>query len=92
MKKKAFIMKYLLIILLAVSSTTSNLYSQKKAITYYLPDIQYNPDIPTPEEVLGYQVGEWHVSHDQLINYAKNIAEASERVTIDTETRTNFSF
>lgn len=82
MKKKAFIMKYLLIILIAVSSTTSNLYSQKKAITYYLPDIQYNPDIPTPEEVLGYQVGEWHVSHDQLINYAKNIAEASERVEI----------
>lgn len=66
-----------------------NLLSQKKDLTYYLPDISYNKDIPTPESVLGYQVGEWHVSHDQLIMYMRTIAEKSDRVTMTEYARTH---
>ena len=58
-------------------------------LDYYLPkDVKYNPDIPTPESVLGYQVGEWHVSHDKLIWYMNSVAEASDRVTIETYAHT----
>ncbi len=56
------------------------LYSQSKPITYYLPDIEYDQSIPTPESVLGYQVGDWHVSHDQLVGYMKALANSSDRV------------
>ena len=49
--------------------STTSISAQKKDLTYYLPDIEYNTDIPTPEEFLGYQVGEWHVTHDQLFYY-----------------------
>ena len=58
-------------------------------LTYYLPQgYTYNADIPTPKEVLGYEVGEWHVSHDQLVMYMKAVAEASDRVTIQETGRT----
>lgn len=58
-------------------------------LTYYLPQgYTYNKDIPTPKEVLGYEVGEWHVSHDQLVMYMKAVAEASDRVTIQETGRT----
>jgi hypothetical protein len=57
------------------------LYSQKE-LTYYLPDISYDDNIPTPDEVLGYQIGEWHLSHDQLLVYMRALADASPRVTI----------
>ena len=52
-------------------------------LSYYLPEgLSYNPDIPTPKEVLGYSPGEWHVSHDQLIYYMRTIADASERAML----------
>ena len=51
---------------------------------YYLPqDVTYDPKIPTPESVLGYVPGEWHVSHDQLAMYMRTLAAASDRMTIE---------
>lgn len=53
-------------------------------MSYYLPKgYTYNPAIPTPKQVLGYEVGEWHVTHDQLVMYMKAVAEASDRVIIE---------
>ncbi len=56
---------------------------QKKDLSYYLPDIEYDTSIPTPEDYLGYQIGEWHISHDQLVGYMKEVARLSPRVTIE---------
>lgn len=53
-------------------------------LDYYLPqDVSYNKDIPTPKEVIGHEVGEWHVSHDKLVKYMETVAEASDRITIE---------
>ncbi len=58
-------------------------------LSYYLPkEYTYNPAIPTPEQVLGYQVGDWHVTHDQLVMYMKAVAAASDRVIIQETGRT----
>lgn len=51
-------------------------------LSYYLPDIQYDSSIPTPAEILGHEVGQWHVSHDKLVYYMRALAEASDRITI----------
>lgn len=65
------------------------LKAQKADLDYYLPaGISYNTAIPTPESVLGYQVGEWHVRHDQQVNYMHAVAAASDRVTITEYGRT----
>src|SRR5690554_60131 len=53
-------------------------------LDYYLPEgYTYDPAVPTPASVLGYQVGEWHVSHDQAVMYMKTLAAASDRVQIE---------
>lgn len=53
-------------------------------LNYYLPqNVTYNSLISTPEEVLGYLPGEWHVSHDLLVSYMKIIAQESPRITIE---------
>ncbi|PKD42711.1 M14 family metallopeptidase [Rhodohalobacter barkolensis] len=58
-------------------------------LEYYLPDgVTYNPDIPTPKEVVGHEVGEWHITHDKLVQYMYALAEASDRVTIQEYART----
>ncbi|WP_222931407.1 M14 family zinc carboxypeptidase [Xanthovirga aplysinae] len=57
---------------------------QSREQDYYLPmDISYDPNVPTPEEVLGYQVGDWHVRPDQIYAYFKALAKNSDRVTLE---------
>ncbi len=51
-------------------------------LSYYLPDETYNPEIPAPAEILGHEVGEWHVTHDKLVQYMVALAEKSDRITI----------
>ena len=58
------------------------LFSQKQPLTYYLPDVRYDPSIPTPEQVFGFQVGEWHMSHDQLMAYYRTLDAVSDRITL----------
>ncbi|MCB0629470.1 MAG: M14 family zinc carboxypeptidase [Saprospiraceae bacterium] len=66
-----------------------SLAAQPKPLTYYLPDISYNPDIPTPEAFLGYQIGEWHISHDQQLMYMRHLAELSPRMQLRQHARTH---
>lgn len=56
----------------------------------YLPkNIDYDPNIPLPESVLGAATGEWHVRHDQLVTYMYAIAQSSDRVSIVETGRTH---
>lgn len=53
-------------------------------LSYYLPEgVSYDPSIPVPKSVIGHEVGEWHVTHDRLVQYMYAIAEASDRVNIE---------
>jgi hypothetical protein len=54
----------------------------KKDLTYYLPNISYDKNITTPESYFGFQIGEWHISHDQVVGYMKLLAKESTRIEI----------
>lgn len=60
----------------------------KQPLSYYLPQITYDPKIPTPEAFLGYQIGEWHISHDQQLAYMRKLAELSPRFKLTEFART----
>src|SRR5688500_7601456 len=52
--------------------------AQSQELSYYLPDsITYTPAIPKPKDVIYHEVGEWHVTHDRLMNYMKALAAAA---------------
>jgi hypothetical protein len=55
-------------------------------IKFYLPDsVSYNPAIPKPKDIIYHEVGEWHVTHDRLVNYMRAIAGTSPgRVKLET--------
>ena len=71
-----------LIILCALVVTS--VQAQKKVdLSYYLPqNTTYNQNIPTPESIIGHQVGEWHITHDKLVQYMYALAEASDEATV----------
>lgn len=52
--------------------------SPAQDLSYYLPDsVTYNPAIPKPAAVIYHEPGEWHVTHDRLVNYMQAIAAAA---------------
>ena len=52
-------------------------------LSYYLGDTSnYNQSIPTPESIIGHQVGELHVSHDKLSHYVQEVSKNSDRVKL----------
>lgn len=53
-------------------------------LEYYLPNSnQYNIEIPTPESIIGHQVGQWHITHDKLLHYMQILAEKSDRIQLE---------
>lgn len=63
--------------------------SQELDLNYYVPSNQnYNDKIPTPKEIIGHQVGEWHVTHDKLVEYMKVLANSSDRITLEDRGKT----
>lgn len=47
----------------------------------------YDPAVPTPRSVLGYEVGERFTPHHLLVRYVERVAAASPRVRVDTVAR-----
>jgi len=60
--------------------------SRAQDLSYYLPDsVTYNPAIPKPKDIIYHEVGEWHVTHDRLVNYMKALAAAAPgRIKLET--------
>ena len=56
--------------------------SQEK-LDYFLPaDVNYDKKIPTPEQFYKMQMGEWHLTHDQVLNYMREIDQLSDRAIL----------
>ncbi len=57
-------------------------HAQEK-MEYYLPgDVDYNKDIPTPEQFFKQELGEWHLTHAQVLDYMREIVRISDRAII----------
>jgi hypothetical protein len=74
-------MKKLLVFFLFISISIS---AQEVDLSYYLPNnVTYNKNVPTPKDIMGHEVGEWHVTHDKLVEYMRALAASSDRISIE---------
>lgn len=77
-------MKHILLLMALCLFVTSWAQDYAVSLDYYLPqDVAYNPNIPTPKSVIGHEVGQWHISHDKLVQYMFALAQASDRIQIE---------
>lgn len=76
-------MKKLLIPAMLVIVSVLSLRAQTDLSYYLPPQVQYDPAIPTPRSIIGHEVGEWHVTHDKLVNYMMALDKASDRITLE---------
>jgi hypothetical protein len=68
------------LLLLGMSST-----ALAEPISFYqLQDTSYDAAVPAPEDRLGFGVGERPVRPDQLVSYLTELAQISDRITVET--------
>ena len=60
--------------------------SSGQDLSWYIPaNTNYSKAVPEPASVIHHQVGEWHVTHDRLVNYMQAVATAApQRVKLQT--------
>ena len=72
---KNFIIAFLLLF-------TINSFAQND---YFFPtNTQFDPNIPTPEQFLGYEIGDFHTRHDRMVSYMEKLAEVSDKAHFQT--------
>lgn len=50
---------------------------------YFYPESgSFNPQIPTPEQFLGYPIGSHHTRHDKIVEYFRKLDALSDRMTM----------
>jgi len=66
------------IVCLALLCCFGSMMGQEYFLKKYEP---FNENIPSPEEFLGYGIGERHTRHDLIVAYLKKLAATSDRAT-----------
>lgn len=75
--------KAICVVALLVSSTV---FSQDYFLKNYEP---YNSQIPSPQDYLGYGIGEHHTRHDRIVGYLELLASKSDRASLHEYGRTH---
>ncbi|MCH8491434.1 MAG: M14 family metallopeptidase, partial [Oceanicaulis sp.] len=53
-------------------------------LDYYMPDgVQFDPAIPVPSDILGFEVGFRHARAEQINAYMNALAESSDRIQVE---------
>ena len=67
----------LLLLFIAIYSVQVN------AQDYFFKEYQpFDKSIPSPEEFLGYPIGDYHTRHDQVVAYLEKLAESSDKASL----------
>lgn len=75
MKISKFVFAMLLSFSMVITVSAQDYFFKDKA--------PFNPDIPSPEEFLGYPIGDQHTRHDQIVSYLQKLADLSDRASIE---------
>lgn len=69
------LMRFRLILSVVASLAVASASAQD--LNYFLPDsVKYDPSVPKPKDIIHHEVGEYHVTHDRLVNYMEALARA----------------
>lgn len=69
------------LIIIALLFPFISLYPQEK--DYYFDNTSFNPEISSPSEFMGYEIGDHHTRYDRIVDYMLYLAENSERVSFE---------
>lgn len=60
-------------------------------LSYFLPDIEYDTSLLRPSEYLKFEIGEFHITHGQLVHYLEKICSQSPNCRLEEYARSHES-
>ncbi|HEY5691926.1 MAG TPA: M14 family zinc carboxypeptidase [Cyclobacteriaceae bacterium] len=69
---KRYFLSAILICLIQLNAVSQNAY-------FFPAGNLFDSNIPTPEQFLGYPIGDWHTRHDQIVSYFEELARISPK-------------
>lgn len=69
--------------LAALSPALADVDPRAADLDMFPGDVTYNPDIPTPADMLGFKLGTEPVRHHQLVEYITTVASMSDRLSVE---------
>lgn len=80
LKLKTYFPKSLFFLCTSIVFAISSHVVALEDIDYLPKNVTYDSSVPLPSSVLGAPVGEWHVRHDQLVQYMRRVSAQSPRM------------
>ncbi|WP_420430796.1 M14 family zinc carboxypeptidase [Hyphobacterium sp.] len=72
-------------LLAGLAACLASVAAHADPIEYFqINGVSYDADIPAPEDVIGFGVGDRPVRHDQMVTYFSRLAELSDRISVET--------
>ncbi len=78
------VQRSVLLIVCVMSSIAATARAQDAGAFDYFDGLRFDRAIPTPQQHLGYAIGEHFTRHADAVRYCRALAAASDRVTIQT--------
>jgi len=76
--------KFFSAVIILLATSIQVIAKEAPALDYYLTDnYQFIKEVSTPEQILNYQVGEWHARPEQIERYFHELAKQSDRIKIE---------
>ena len=73
-----------LLAVLPVTPLCADVDVRDSDVDMYPSNVTYDATIPTPEDILGHELGEAPVRHHKLVEYITAVANLSDRLTVET--------
>lgn len=71
--------------LLAIGAALVSTQALAEPISFFMPeDVSYSDAVPAPEDSFGYEIGSRPVRHGDMVMYLREVAAASDRVSVET--------
>lgn len=83
MKLMKNLVSVLLLAWMLCSASVAMAQTPARATPFYPPEIDFDPEIPRPESVIGHPLGERIARNDLLVRYLRMLAEMSPRITVE---------
>jgi len=73
----------------ARGKTNQNRQSSRKPTIYWPSGVSFNEKVPSPKDFFGFEVGHRHLRHDQVAAYMQELANRSDRISIQRYAQTH---
>lgn len=66
-----------------ISDRKTSVADSNAPTCYWPSEVEFDASVPSPKSVLGFEIGQRHLAHAELVRYLDGLAQQSDRVSVE---------